>query len=161
LTYNQDLSNKKGGFSMDNLYSHQQLLGQGQLDPDDLQLINQRRRPRNRLGFAYQLAFVRLYNRFPVQSPAFEVDKELLTFVSIQLGLDTNLIQDYTSRQPTLSEHQEHIREYGQLTRFEDGGEGHLQTFIFEEACRLEQTNTLLARAKQFLRENSILQPAD
>jgi hypothetical protein len=41
---------------MDNLYSHQQLLSQGQLDPDDLQLINQRRRPRNRLGFAYQLA---------------------------------------------------------------------------------------------------------
>lgn len=85
----------------------------------------------------------------------------MLTFVSIQLGLDTNLIQDYTSRQPTLSKHQEQIREYGQLIRFEDGGEGPLQTFIFEEACRLEQTNTLLARAKQFLHENSILQPAD
>ena len=98
---------------MDNLYSHQQLLGQGQLDPNDLQLINQRRRSRNRLGIAYQLAFVRLYNRFPVQSPAFEVDEELLTFVSIQLGLDANLIQAYTSRQPTLSEHQERIREYG------------------------------------------------
>ena len=146
---------------MDNLYSHQQLLGQGQFDPDDLQLINQRRRPRNRLGFAYQLAFVRLYNRFPVQSPAFEVDEALLMFVSIQLGLDTNLIQAYTSRQPTLSEHQEQIREYGQLTRFEDDGEERLQTFIFEEACRLEQTNTLLTRAQQFLRENSILQPAD
>ena len=98
---------------MDNLYSHQQLLGQGQLDPNDLQLINQRRRSRNRLGIAYQLAFVRLYNRFPVQGPAFEVDEELLTFVSIQLGLDANLIQAYTSRQPTLSEHQERIREYG------------------------------------------------
>jgi len=60
---------------MDNLYSHQQPLGQGQFDPDDLQLINQRRRPRNRLGFAYQLAIVRLYNRFPIQSPAFEVDE--------------------------------------------------------------------------------------
>ena len=135
---------------MDNLYSHQQLLSQGQLDPDDLQLINQRRRSPNRLGFAYQLAFVRLYNRFPVQSPAFEVDEELLTFVSIQLGLDANLIQAYTSRQPTLSEHQEQIREYGLLVRFEDSGEERLQIFIFEEACRLEQTNTLLTRAKQF-----------
>jgi hypothetical protein len=84
-----------------------------------------------------------------------------LTFVSIQLDLDVNLIEAYKSRQPTLSEHQERIRGYCQLVRFEDGGEKPLEAFIFEEACRLEQTNTLLTRAKQFLSERGILQPAD
>ena len=31
--------------------------------------ILQRRRDHNRLGFAYQMAFVRLVNRFPAQQP--------------------------------------------------------------------------------------------
>jgi hypothetical protein len=69
-------------------YTHEQLLHQANLTQEDLQIIKQRRRPHNRLGFAYQLAFVRLFNRFPVQSPAFEVDEDLLTFVSILLDLD-------------------------------------------------------------------------
>lgn len=146
---------------MDKPYTHQQLLHQANLTQEDLQIIEQRRRPHNRLGFAYQLAFVRLFNRFPIQSPTFEVDQGLLTFVSIQLDLDVGLIEAYTSRQPTLSEHQERIRHYCQLVRFEDGGEEPLQAFIFEEACRLEQTNTLLTRAKQFLSDRGILHPAD
>ena len=95
---------------MDKSYTQQQLLHQAGLTQDDLQIIGQRRRPHNRLGFAYQLAFVRFYNRFPVQSPNFEVDEGLLAFVSIQLDLDVGLIEAYTSRQPTISEHQERVR---------------------------------------------------
>ena len=35
-----------------------------------------------------------------------------------------------------------------------------LARFLFKESCRLEQTNALLYRAEQFLRENRILRPA-
>ena len=58
-------------------YSRQQLLSIAKLTPEDFQRIYRCRRPHNRLGFAYQLAFVRLANRFPAQLP-FEIDEELL-----------------------------------------------------------------------------------
>lgn len=98
-------------------YSHHQLQTAAKLTTKDIQEIQQRRRAHNRLGFAYQLAFIRLANRFPVQQP-FELDEELLTFVSLQLDLPTQLIETYAQRQSMLSEHQEQIRIYLDLRRF-------------------------------------------
>jgi hypothetical protein len=49
-------------------YSRQQLIDQAILSKEDLYEIAQCRRDHNRLGFAYQIGFVRLNNRFPVQS---------------------------------------------------------------------------------------------
>jgi hypothetical protein len=141
-------------------YAHHQLQAAARLTAKDIQEIQQRRRTHNRLGFAYQLTFVRLTNRFPAQQP-FELDEELLTFVSIQLDLSTQLIQTYAQRQSTLSEHQEQIRTYLELRRFGEVEVQLLEQFLFEEACRLEQTGPLLTRAKQFLREAGILYPAD
>lgn len=140
-------------------YSQHQLQVAATLTTTDLQEIQQRRRARNCLGFAYQLAFVRLANRFPTQQP-FELDEELLTFVSLQLDLPTQLIETYAQRQSTLSEHQDQIRTYLDLRRFGEVEIQMLEQFLFEEACRLEQTGPLLTRAKQFLREASILYPA-
>jgi hypothetical protein len=39
------------------------------------------RRDHNRLGFAYQIGFARLFNRFPAQQPL-EINDELLSFVA-------------------------------------------------------------------------------
>ena len=86
-------------------YTHEQLVSLAKFTAEDLAEINLRRRPHNRLGFAYQLAFVRLTNRFPTQQP-FEVESEILTFISVQLDIPAHLIQIYAQRQPTLSEHQ-------------------------------------------------------
>ena len=132
------------------LYSHQQLLTLGKLTQEDFELINQRRRPHNRLGFAYQLAFVRLFNRFPSQQP-FEIEDELLTFVGVQLDVAISHIDAYAERQPTLSEHQEQIRAFLQLQRFGQAEQAQLQQYIFEEASRLEHTTTLMIKVKQFL----------
>ena len=90
-------------------YSHAQLLAAAKLTPADIEEIHQRRRAHNRLGFAYQLAFVRLANRFPAQQPL-ELDQELLTFVSLQFDPPAQLIQTYAQRQSTLAEHQEQLR---------------------------------------------------
>ena len=72
-----------------NNYTREQLLVLAKLKPDDLEEIERRRRDHNRLGFAYQLAFMRVYNRFPIQRPTFEIDHELLTFVGLQLDISS------------------------------------------------------------------------
>ena len=68
-------------------FSRERLIAQAALTPADLEQVEQRRRDYNRLGFAYQIAFVRLTNRFPAQHP-FEVVDELLAFTGAQLGID-------------------------------------------------------------------------
>ncbi len=93
-------------------YSREQLAGVAKFSDQDLQEIKQRRQDYNRLGFGYQLSFVRLLNRFPVQEPL-EIIDEVLAFVSHQLGITDDHIQSYGKRRKTVSEHQETIRHYG------------------------------------------------
>ena len=56
--------------------------------------IAQRRRPHNRLGFSYQIAFVRVLGRFPRQAPL-EIDGEILRFTALQLRLAPDMIDAY------------------------------------------------------------------
>lgn len=141
-------------------FSHEQIVQIAKFSQVDLNFINSRRRAHNRLGFAYQLAFVRLTNRFPGQQP-FEVIDDILTFVGLQLDLPVSLIQIYQQRRETITEHQPQIRQYLELKRFEDAEIAPLEQFLLEEASRLEQIGPLLTKAKQFLKEHGILQPAD
>jgi hypothetical protein len=141
-------------------YTHQQLLTLGKLSQSDQKVIRQSRQAHTQLGFAYQLAFVRLLKRFPGQR-LFEIDDELLTYVSVQLDLPSSLIHTYSKRQPTLSAHRTRIRSYLQLRRLEEPELALLKQFLLEEASRLEQTGALLARAEKYLRAQSIVQPAE
>ena len=50
------------------------ILELGKLTAGDFRRIRQCRRAYNRVGFAYQVAFVRLVNRFPTQKPFELVD---------------------------------------------------------------------------------------
>ena len=142
------------------MYSHEQIAQAGQFSPEDIKEIVQRRCKHNRLGFAYQLAFVRLANRFPTQQPM-EFLPELLTYVGVQLGIDTKFIQDYAQRQPTIAEHRQVIISYLGLRYFEEASDQPLADFLFNEACRLEQAGPLLSLAKKFLCEQSIIYPSD
>jgi Domain of unknown function (DUF4158) len=93
------------------MFSRQQLKHAATLTEEDLKQISKCRRPYNRLGFAYQVAFVRLFNRFPRQQP-FEIVEELANLSAAQLGFDVGLLEFYRKRQPTISEHQETITRY-------------------------------------------------
>ena len=150
-------------------YSRQELIEKASLTSEDMEQINQCRRNYNRLGFAYQIGFVRLVNRFPLAGVAvsnfptqhpFEIIDDLLTFTSVQLQLDQSLINQYAQRQQTISQHQIRILDYLKLKRFYEEQRQLLQQFLFEESCRLEQTNALFLRAEQFLQEQGILRPA-
>jgi TnpA family transposase/predicted transcriptional regulator len=142
------------------MYSPRQLKREASLTPTDLVEAGKCRRPQNRLGFAYQLGFVRLLNHFPRQQ-AFEIVEDLVNFTAVQVGVDAALIDLYRKRQQTISEHQRAIASYMGLRNFGDTEVALLETFVFEESCRLEQTAALQARAREFLKEQRILEPAE
>src|SRR3954463_11743170 len=137
-----------------------QMAREATLTEADLAEVAKCRRDHNRLGFAYQVGFVRLFNRFPAQNPL-EVCDELLHFVSPQVGIDEARIADYAPWQHTTSEHQGRIRDYLKLVVFDTPQAQALEHFIFEESCRLEQTASLLVRAREFLKERRVLFPAE
>jgi Domain of unknown function (DUF4158) len=101
-----------------------------------------------------------LFHHFPAQQPL-EICGELLSFVALQLGIDEGRITDYAPWQHTASEHQERIREYLKLTDYGPREAAALERFIFDESTRLEQTASLLARAREFLKERRVLFPAE
>ena len=141
-------------------YPRQQIVERASFTAQDRARIDRCYGDHRRLGFAYQMAFVRLTGRFPVQQPL-EIMDELLTFVAAELNLDIEAIKRYAHRQATVSEHQEQIRIYLQLRCFETEESELLQQYLFKEACRLEQPSALRAKAQQFLQEQRILVPAD
>src|SRR6266852_3696876 len=142
------------------MFSRQQLKRAARLTGEDLGQIGKCRRPHNRLGFAYQVAFVRLVIRCPKQQP-FEVLDELVSFSAAQLGVDAGQIGLYRDRQQTISEHQQTIAGYLGLRHFNDVEAAQLERFVFEESWHLEQTAALKAQAAEFLKEQRILDPAE
>lgn len=73
------------------------------LSPDDMALINRRRRPQNRLGFAVQLCLMRYPGR--ALGPAEVPPASIVAYIAEQLGLDHNLMTDYARREKTRREH--------------------------------------------------------
>ena len=140
-------------------FSHEHIIQVGQFSPEDIREISQRRRDHNRLGFAYQLAFVHPANRFPAMQPM-ELLPGLLTYVGVQLGIKPEFIRDYALRQPTIAEHQQAIIRYLGIRYFEKADSQLLAEFLFNEACRLEQTGQLITQVKKLLREQLILFPS-
>jgi hypothetical protein len=143
-----------------NTFTHQQLLDTAKFNQDDLEQIRKRRQDHSRLGFGYQLAFVRLTNRLPDLYPLEHID-ELLNFVSMQLAIPVERIEHYGRRRQTVDEHRSLILDHLNLRRFGEDAVTLLEKYLFAEACRLEQTGPLLNNAKRHLREQGILHPAD
>src|SRR6516165_5447236 len=133
-------------------FSRGKLVREASLTQADMNEVAKCRRDHNRLGFAYQIGFARLFNRFPAQQPL-EINDELLSFVAVQMNIDSERISDYASWQHTVSEHQARIQQYLGLRPFDMDESNALERFAFEESCRLEQTALLLARAQEFLKE--------
>jgi len=138
-------------------YSRRQLRQEASLTALDIDQINQCRRPHNRLGFGYQLGFVRLLNRFPAQQP-FELIDELLTFVGVHLA-----VPDHPLPAPAA----DHLRAPATYHRIPPahslrGDRGKASGGLRLRGIVLpRQTAALEARVQEFLKEQKILQPAD
>jgi TnpA family transposase len=73
------------------------------LSSDDIALINSRRRPQNRLGFAVQLCLMRYPGR--ALGPGERPPAALVSFIAEQLRLHHDLISEYSRREKTRREH--------------------------------------------------------
>ncbi|NRA87925.1 MAG: Tn3 family transposase [Rhizobiales bacterium] len=133
-------------------------LVQTQFSKADIACIMECRGEHNRLGFAYHLAFVKLLNRFPDTNPL-EVIDDVLSYVSVQLSIEERHIYQHGNRQPTVAAHQDAIRHYLSLRSF-NTATTEVETYLFKEAYHLEQSAALTSQLKNFLRTNSILEPA-
>ena len=84
----------------------------GWLDDADRELIGRRRRDVNRLGFAVQLATLRMLGMF-LPDPL-DVPWPLVVFLADQLGIgDGSVVKGYTERSKTAYEHQWQVRVRG------------------------------------------------
>ena len=73
------------------------------LSNEDLNYIDRRRRPRNRLGVALQLCALRYPGR--LLQPAEVIPEPMLAFIGAQLGLTGEALLDYAAREETRYEH--------------------------------------------------------
>jgi len=113
----------------------------------------------NRLGLAYQMAFLRLTGRFPSQQPL-ELLPDVLAFVAGELALAPTVIEAYAQRQATVSTHQEQIRLHLGFRAFGPTERETLSQFLRDEALHLDHLAALVAQAEAFLRDRQMLLPA-
>src|SRR5262245_58762033 len=101
----------------------------------------------NRLGFAYQMAFLRLTGRFPNQQPL-ELLPDVLAFVASELALAPTVIETYAQRQATVSAHQEQIRLHLGFRALGLVEREALSHFLREEALHLDHLAALVPRSR-------------
>ena len=132
------------------------------LTDSDHARISKCRRDHTRLGFAYQLAFVRLLGRFPRQHPL-EIQEEVAQSVAAQMDLETkadSLLTRYAAQRKTIAEHAEDLRRYLGVRPFDTSERENLRRHLRGEAAHLDQPAGLVARAEEYLRREGILLPA-
>ncbi len=141
-------------------FTQDQLARVAKLSDEDMALINTCRGSHNKLGVAYQLCYVKLFNRFPAQSP-FIVVEELATFVAVQLDVPVERLLTYASQQVTFSRQQEIIRGSLQVEKFSQATRVALNDYLFQQAQQIQPTESLLIRTTEFLKERKTLNPSD
>lgn len=91
---------------MNKNFSQQSLIEKGTLKKEDWALLANCRGNYNKLGFTYQLIFIRLLNALPNQSP-FEIIDEIIVYAAIQLSLDNTSIEKYKNNRKKIYNHQQ------------------------------------------------------
>ena len=117
------------------IFSQKSLIFYGTLNKDDIAQISQCRGASNKLGFSYQLVFIRLFNFSPQVTP-FEIIEELLIYAAIQLSVESSEINVYAKNRIKIYNHQQNIIKYLKLIQFNEVTRELLENFILREALR-------------------------
>ncbi len=128
------------------------------VDDADRELIDRRRGPHNRLGFAVQLATVRFLGTF--LSDPIDIPWPAVVFLARQLGVDDpSVLKRYVDREKTPLEHTWEIRETFGYTDFASRQSG-LRNFLDARAwTRPERPTLLFDQAAAWLRAEKVLLP--
>lgn len=137
-------------------YSRQSLIKIGKLGENDVVEIKKYRGEHNRLGFAYQLIYIKLF----MQLPANEVNNEILDYAAAQLAINIESFEQYSRVKKTMLRHQAQIIKYLGLVQYSKFNDSLLQEYIFNEALCIESKSVLTVKSIQFLKQHNVLLPA-
>jgi TnpA family transposase len=143
----------------------------------DLQLIHNCRGNHNKLGYGYQLAFVRFFNRFPnrsddkIQNTNVQSELQnqlqsnlqtdiLLTQVASKLELQPSEITKYYQRQATISTHKQSIIGHLKLKAWNDKAYKVVVTHLEDQTNFNLSIAILVQKVEQLLVEIKVLAPA-
>lgn len=127
------------------------------LSDHDMEHVNQRRRPENRLGFALQVCALRYPGR--LLQPGEEIPNDLLSFVGAQIGLTANDLLKYGNRKQTRYAHASSILELYGFSKFDLGENKQLQDWIQEAAEHAKSNEGLALAIVTKLRQSNVLLP--
>ncbi|OIQ32468.1 MAG: Tn3 family transposase [Alphaproteobacteria bacterium MedPE-SWcel] len=113
------------------------------LADDDIEHINARRRPENRIGFALQLCAFRYPGRLLSSDEV--IPEKVLRFIAAQLGLTGDDILPYASRRQTRQQHLHALRQIYGFKMFSGQGARCLRAWL-EHQAETARSNEDLAR---------------
>ncbi len=126
--------------------------------PEDMTLIRQRRRAANRLGFAVNLAYLRLPGRVlgANEAPPFE----MLAFIATQVECNPTEFAGYARREETRWEHLGELQAYLDVRSFCRDDKRALAHVAIEQATGSDRGDVIVSAMIEYLRERRILLPA-
>jgi len=126
--------------------------------PEDMALIRQRRRAANRLGFAVNLAYLRLPGRvlgIEETPPA-----DMLAFVAKQITCEPTNFGVYAQRDETRREHLGELQAYLDVRSFRRDDKRAVAHVAIEQANGSDRGDVIVSAMIEYLRERRILLPA-
>ncbi len=139
-------------------FSERELARYYTLTEEDLAIIQRRRRPENKLGFAVQLGHL----RFPgwPWDPAVPLPATIVAYIARQLDLDPAHLQAYAMRDPTRREHLSEIQRVFGFRPFTLGRYRDLARWLLPTALATDVGAVLVGALIDELRLRQIIIPA-
>jgi len=129
------------------------------LSPEEVAIIERRRRPHNRLGFAVQLAFLRFLGR-PLQ-PGEIAHPAIVAAVAAQFGLDPTIMADYArARDTTRREHLADLQRAFGFRPFDARAYRALAVWLLPTALMTDDGLVLVGAVIGELRARQVILPA-
>jgi hypothetical protein len=127
------------------------------LTPEDLRVINRRRRGRNRLGFAVQLCMLRFPGRTITDLP--DIPARVLALIAQQVGVPPAAFVSCGQRLPTIYEHLDEIRTVLGYRNYDWRAMRQLAHVLLLQALESDRPLPLVAAALQQLRQDQVIAP--
>ncbi len=128
------------------------------LSDDDMKHIRERRRPRNRFGFALQLCALRYPGR--LLSPGELIPQELTQFLAAQLGLRVEDLSEYAMREETRHDHLAALRMIYGYKSFAGRAAQELRDWLATQAEDARSNEDIARRFVERCRQAQIILPA-
>lgn len=123
----------------------------------DFDIINQKRREHNKIGFAVQLCCL----RYPGWSLIHidEIPDTVLSYISIQINVHIEKFKDYAQREKTRREHLQEIQKIYGYKSFTENDSIKLDEYLMPYAMENDNSIRLIRLAIEYLREQKIILP--